>query len=436
MKVLGVVVEYNPFHNGHLYHLTEAKSICDADFTVAVMSGNFTQRGEPAIVDKFARTEIALRCGVDLVLELPCVYAVQDAGGFAFGAISSLAATRVVTDIAFGSESADLEALEKIASILVEQPPSYLRFLHEELKKGHSFPNARRIALMRYVAYEKLFDPSTLKITKRSNDILGLEYIVNAKKLGLKTTFHVIKRIGSDYRDENFKGTFSSASAIRRKIKEGDFESAKKALPDESYSIIMREMDAGRGPVFYEDMEKLILGTFRTMTRDELNEFAGFNEGLDQRFVYYAVRSGTVQEFLESVKAKRFTFSRLRRLSVYPILKMRKKLVEESNEKGPQYLRVLGFNEKGRQLLQLIKRLAPIPIVTNASNYLNISKKATKKERYEHFEPDLFKDQFELDIRATNVHSIFFTNSEERSYERDMRLGPVIIVSKPWNRHN
>jgi len=427
MKVLGIVVEYNPFHNGHLYHLTEAKRICNPDFTVAVMSGSFTQRGEPAIVDKFARTEIALRCGVDLVLELPTIYAIQDAGGFAFGAISSLAATQVVTDIVFGSESADLEGLEKIAKVLVEQPPLYLRFLHEELKRGHSFPNARRIAIMRYAASEKVFDPSTLKIIERSNDILGLEYIVSAKKLGSDIRFHVVKRVGADYHDGSFKGAFSSATAIRNLIRRGEMEQVQHALPQESFSILRREIEAGRGPVFYEDMERLIMGVFRTLTRDDLREYAGFNEGLDQRFAFYAARSGTLQGFLEAVKAKRFTFSRLRRLSIYPILQIKKDLIEESNSKGPQYLRILGFNEMGRKLLHQMKKVCTVPLITNASNYISVAKETVKKDRFQEFDSILFKRQFELDVRATNLHSLYFSNTEDRSYERDMRLGPVII---------
>ncbi len=425
MKVLGIVVEYNPFHNGHLYHLTKAKRICNPDFTVAVMSGSFTQRGEPAIIDKFARTEIALLCGVDLVLELPTIYAIQDAGGFAFGAISSLAATQVVTDVVFGSESADLENLEKIAKVLVEQPPLYLRFLHEELKRGHSFPNARRIAIMRYATSEKVFDPSTLKIIERSNDILGLEYIVSAKKLGLSTRFHVVKRVGADYHDEGFKGTFSSATAIRNLIRRNEMEQVRHALPQESFSILRREMKVGRGPVFYEDMEKLIMGVFRTITRYDLQEYAGFNEGLDRRFTFYAVRSGTLQELLEAVKAKRFTFSRLRRLSIYPILQIKKDLVEESNSKGPQYLRILGFNERGRELLHQMKKVCAVPLITNASNYISVAKEATRKDRFREFDSVLFKRQFELDVRATNLHSLYFSNTEDRSYERDMRLGPV-----------
>lgn len=185
------------------------------------MSGNFCQRGEPAVIDKFARAEIALRMGVDVVLELPVVFATQDAGGFAFGAVSVLDATGVVTDVVFGSESNDIEFLQRAARILYEQPDEYRKFLHEELKKGYSFPNARKYALMRYFSMKGWNEEEVLKLEK-SNDILGMEYIHSALEIGSNIRFHTIKRVGAEEKDTSFRGRFSSATAIRNLMREKD----------------------------------------------------------------------------------------------------------------------------------------------------------------------------------------------------------------------
>ncbi|KUK22696.1 MAG: hypothetical protein XD57_1210, partial [Thermotoga petrophila] len=255
-------MEYNPFHNGHLYHLTSARELVRPDYTIAVMSGNFCQRGEPAVIDKFARAEIALRMGIDVVLELPVVFATQDAGGFAFGAVSVLDATGVVTDVVFGSESNDIGFLQRVAQILYEQPDEYQKFLHEELKKGYSFPNARKYALMRYFSMKGWNEEEVLRLEK-SNDILGVEYIHSALKIGSNIRFHTIKRVGAEEKDTSFRGRFSSATAIRNLIREERWEEVRDSLPEDSFEILMREINEGRGPVFLENMGDFLLSFFR-----------------------------------------------------------------------------------------------------------------------------------------------------------------------------
>lgn len=237
MKVLGLIVEYNPMHNGHLYHLNEAKKIVNPDFTVAVMSGNFCQRGEPAIINKFARTLMALKNGIDIVFELPTVYALQDAGGFAFGAVSILNNLKIITDFVFGSESNDINFLKKIAEILYTQPKNFDEYFKNELKKGYSYPNARKYALQKFLK----FDNETLKKIEKSNDILGIEYIFSILKLNSKIRFHTIKRIKSSYNDPVLRGSISSATAIRTAIKNKiDFS---KSLPKNNYEILSNEIE-------------------------------------------------------------------------------------------------------------------------------------------------------------------------------------------------
>ncbi|MCD6267907.1 MAG: nucleotidyltransferase [Thermotogaceae bacterium] len=428
MRVLGIVVEYNPFHNGHLFHLQKAKELLKPDYTIAVMSGNFCQRGEPAIIDKFSRAEIALKMGVDVVFELPTVYAIQDAGGFARGAIGVLDGTGVVTDIVFGSESNDIEFLKKIAEILHEQPDLYNQFLHEELKKGYSFPNARKYALMRYVEELKIMDPEKVRLIERSNDILGLEYVRAILDLGSSITPHTIKRVGADYKEEEFKGRLSSATSIRKLIRERKMDLVRESVPEESFEVIRRELEEGRGPVFLEDMEKLLLGIMRLKDRDDFSKLYGFSEGLDERFYRFSRISSSIGEFMEKVKSKRFTFTRIRRLMLYVLFEMRKDFVERSNEKGPQYLRILGFTESGRNLLSKMKKASKLPIVSTVSLYRKVLEKALKdEERNMDVDPELFEEQLLLDIKATNVHSLFFKSDREKKGERDFRIQPIFL---------
>lgn len=320
-KVLGLVVEYNPFHYGHLHHLNESIRLVNPDYVVAVMSGNFCQRGEPAIVNKFARAKIALMHGVDVVFELPTIYAVQDAGGFALGSVGILHKTGVVTDIVFGSESGDIDFLKRVAHLLTYQTPEFEVAFKKQLKLGYSYPNARKYALM------DVLDKDVNKLSK-SNDILGIEYIKALIRYNSNITPHVINRIGADYNDETFRGKFSSASAIRKAIKEGLFETSKEAMPKFTYEVIHEEFQAGRGPVFWENLE-FVIALFRKLKREDFEKIYSFNEGLDLRFYESARETGDLQQFVELVKAKRFTYSRIRRAILHVLFEMDKEHVEK-----------------------------------------------------------------------------------------------------------
>ncbi|MCD6449301.1 MAG: nucleotidyltransferase [Thermotogaceae bacterium] len=422
MKVLGIVVEYNPFHNGHLYHLERAKEKVNPDFTVAVMSGNFTQRGEPTIVDKYARAEIALSLGIDIVFELPFVYATQDAGGFAFGAIGILHRSGVVTDIVFGSESSDEEFLKAIAGILHEQPWRYQEILHIKLKQGLSFPNARKEALFEYVKEKKILDPERVRNIEKSNDILGIEYVKSILRYGSKVRFHTIKRVGAEYNDGSFKGKLSSATAIRRMIKEDNFEKAKEALPEKSSEILEREFKAGRGPVFWSDLDRLFLYRFRLMDRDDFKRIYGFVEGLDKRFYEFSKKAKNIQEFIEMVKAKRFTYSRLRRMMLYVLFEVTKEFMEDVNAYGPQYIRVLGFTEKGRELLGFMKKKVSIPIITTPSMY----EKFLQDEELQ-INEELYKKMFLYDIKASDIYSILYPSENNREGNNDFKRKILMI---------
>ena len=409
MRVLGIIVEYNPFHYGHLYHLRKSIEKISPDYVVAVMSGNFVQRGEPSIIDKFARAEIALKSGVDIVIELPLIYSIQDAGGFAIGAVGILERFGVITDIVFGSESAREDVLEKIANITIVYKDQLQKEIRKGMKMGLSFPNARKMALKNLVKKLSIsIDPSIIDIIENSNDILGLEYIRALNLYNSKIKFSCIKRVGAKYSDEEFKGRFSSASAVRKMLELSNYK-VLDHLPEISREIIKREFDSGRGPIFYENMAPLVLGIMRTMERKDFSR-----------------QAANLKELLELVKSKRFTFTKLRRLSLYPIFKITEWLIKESNRLGPQYIRVLGFTTKGRELLAIAKKKSSIPLISTPSLYEKVLLKVLKsKDKPVFLKKDLYIEQFKRDVMATNIYSLFYKNPRYKKGERDMRI-PVI----------
>ena len=233
MKVLGIISEYNPFHLGHLYHLSESKRLVNPDYTIAIMSGNFTQRGEAALVDKWLRTEIAIRCGIDLVIELPVIYASQTAELFAYGGIQLLNHTGLTSYISFGSEIGSLEPLDIISDILVKEDDIFKGFLKTNLNKGLSYPSARQAAIEEYL-YQKGEKAEQVKklvdVLSGSNSILAIEYLKALKRTNSKIQAVTIRRISADYNSLQIQKGKSSATAIRKEIyKSGLSEKVKQA---------------------------------------------------------------------------------------------------------------------------------------------------------------------------------------------------------------
>lgn len=430
LRVLGVVVEYNPFHNGHLHHLNEAKALIAPDYTIAVMSGNFVQRGEPAILDKFSRAEIAVKMGIDVVFELPFVYSIQDANGFARGSIGVLERTRVVTDIVFGSESTDLDGLNKVSEVLINQPKPFKKLLNKYLKEGLSFPNARKYALNEY------FQPfnyaqDIVSVLEQSNDILGLEYLNSLKLYKSDIEPHVIKRVKAKYNQSEFTGEISSATAIRNLIKNNDINKVEQSVPKLSYEILIREIDLGKSPIFFESMREMILAKLRILKKEDLLNIDGVKEGLDKRFIDCSKRNATLTELIECVKTKRFTLTRVKRTLLKIFFDLKEEQVKLYNRYGPQYLRVLGFTKKGQELLNEIKRVSSYPIITTPSRYKRIYNKLSdemlsSKKKYQSI-PEIYISQIEYDFLASNIYSLLFKNKEFASYEPDKKNQVIIF---------
>lgn len=390
-KVLGIVGEYNPLHNGHLYHLEESKKMTSSNYTVAVISGNFTQRGSTAIIDKWSRAEMAIKNGIDLVIELPVLYATSSAENFADGAIKILDSLKVVDYVSFGAETSDIDTLNNFADILYKEPLKYRSFLTHELKKGISFPKARENALLMYLNGNRKY----INVLSSPNNILGVEYIKALKKHKSNIKPISIARFETGYNDVTYSGNIASATAIRNIIKNGGFDVLRKLLPSSSYSILVENIKQGHMVPDLSVFEKQIIYNLRSMYLEEIAELAEVSEGLEHSLKNAADSCNTLDELLSKIKSKRYTSTRLQRILLYSILNITKKDIELSRKTTP-YIRVLGLNNRGKFLISEIAKANPrLEIVTSVKKYID-NNNLNKNLRL----------MIEKDIWATDVYTL------------------------------
>ncbi len=389
-KVLGIIAEYNPFHNGHLYHLQESKKQTGSTYTVAIMSGNFTQRGSTSIIDKWSKAEIALYCGVDLVIELPVLYSISSAENFADGAIKILDSLKVVDYLSFGAETADIPTLQQIAKVLYTEPRQYKTLLTHELKKGLSFPKARENALMMYLNDIRRFT----NVISSPNNILGIEYLKALMKYKSNIQPVAIHRSSVGYNDLEYTDNIASSTAIRNIIKNNGFDVLRNVIPEPSYSILIKNIKQDHIVPDLSTFEKEIIYNLRKMDVSEIAELPDVSEGLEFALKNAANSCNTLNEFLYIIKSKRYTSTRIQRISVYSLLGITKKDMELSKKVTP-YVRVLATNKRGKYLISEILKANPkLEIVTSVKRYLD----SNPNKNYQ-----LLLDK---DIWATNVYTI------------------------------
>ena len=389
-KVIGIIAEYNPFHNGHLYHLQKSLQLTHSSYSVAVISGNFTQRGSTSLVDKWAKTEIAIKNGIDLVLELPLLYSISSAENFAEGAIKILDSLKVVDYISFGSESGDISTLNMIADILYKEPKAYKNILSHELSKGLSFPKARENALLMYLNDIRRFS----NVLSSPNNILGIEYLKALKKLKSPIIPVTIERYNAGYHDTTYNGNVASATAIRNIVKNNGWDILRKVVPENTFSTLLENIKVGHIVPDLSTFEKQIIYNLRKMSLQEIAELPDVSEGLENAIKNAANSCNSVVEFLNIIKSKRYTNTRLQRILLYALLGITKKDIVLSKKAIP-YIRVLGFNNKGKYLISEVARANPkLEIITSVKKYMDTSN--NKNSRY----------MLEKDIWATNVYTI------------------------------
>ena len=327
-EVLGIIGEYNPFHNGHLYHIAKSKEESGAEFVICVISGNFVQRGDTSIVNKWAKAKMALANGADLVIELPTVYSISSAENFAQGAIKILNSLKIVDTISFGMETDDISILNNIANVLYNEPKEYTTMLAHELKKGNSFPKARENALMMYLNDIKKY----VNVLSGSNNILGVEYLKALKKTKSHMIPMGVKRQKVLYNDEYMVDEFASATSIRRMLKTREFDDIRRAMPKSSYQILGQELKQGHYVIDLSCFEKEIIYTLRKMSQEEIANLPDVSEGLDTSLKNAANSCNTLKELINIVKSKRFTQTRIQRILLYALLGIDKKQMDISKK--------------------------------------------------------------------------------------------------------
>lgn len=394
---IGIIAEYDPFHLGHQYHIQETKRCIGEDAAVVcVMSGNWVQRGTCALTDKWTRAELALRGGVDLVLELPIAYTLSSAEGFARGAVELLAHTGVVQTLSFGCACTDVEKLRQTALCL--DSDTYQEELRRMLKKGFPFARCRQETI------RKLLGEETAQLLTDPNNNLGIEYLraLHAQKSSLQPV--AILRRGALHNTPCPKHGFASASYLRGLLTQGAWTEAAAWMPAGAGQILQQA-----GLANLNDVERAILARLRSMQEEDFTRLpdSGSAEGLPARLVRAAQRSNCLEEFYALAKTKRYTYARLRRLTIRAFLE----LPAENTPVPPQYLRVLGMNERGKQVLKAMKTVSSLPILTKCAHIHKLSTEA--------------KQQFEAERRATDLYALCF--DPVRPCGLDYTAGPVIL---------
>lgn len=385
MKICGIVAEYNPFHNGHKYHIEKTKELYGATHIVAVMSGNFTQRGDIAVMDKFRRAETALKNGVDLVIELPVPFALGSAEQFATGSVSLLNSLGCVDMISFGSECGDLSLLEETAGavLFAQQNENFFRYM----KNGDPYP----VALQKTI--EQYYEEEIIDALAEPNNTLAVEYLKALGECGSSIKPVTIKRFGAGHDSSSTTENNASASMIRKLILSGqEVSSYVPELPETDFADIRR-------------LETAILAKLRTMTPSEIEKAPNVLMGLENR-IYKAARvSGNLAELFMLIKTKRYTMARIRRIVMSVFLGIKKSDLKNP----PSYVRILGMNERGREILSAASCSLPMDTSLKA-----LSGSGEKQKRLA-----------SLEERAGNLYGLAF--EKKRPCGTEFTAKPVIL---------
>lgn len=409
MRVTGIIAEYNPFHKGHAYHIEQAKKITGADAVVVVMSGNFTQRGTPAIVDKYARARMALLNGADIVIELPSCYACSSAEYFADGAIALLDGLGIVDSICFGTECGDIELLRPIAEFLANEPEEFKQILRTEMKNGHTYPQARNTALSHCIPGFT----ENQNVIGTPNNILGIEYMKSIIRRNSRIVPYAIQRTGADYHsyrlDDN---AFSSSMALRQSVDlQGSLSLIRDQVPENVYEILKEEFGS-HCPVFPRDLSSMLQYKLLVEEPHGYSSFVDITEDLSDRILKNIYQSYNYEQLCDALKSKNMTYARVSRLLCHILLNIRKADMEAYRNNGTVfYARILGFREDGRNVLGILAGAASLPLITQVSQWRNLPSELAKK-------------QFERDLLATHIYesvSSYKYNSRMRNeYERQI----------------
>lgn len=353
-NIIGIIAEYNPLHNGHIHHIREAARQTEASGIVVVLSSYFTQRGEPALLSKWDRAEMALRAGANLVLELPVFFSCASAGVFAGGGIDLLAATGVANTVSFGMEDPDFSA-GPILDILIHEPSSFKDSLKKYMKSGFSYVKARARALGD-------FDPAFEGFVSHPNNSLALEYMrrVLIKKHPLVCL--PVRREGDGYRAETVCSPMASATALRRLLEEGKFKEAEPLIPPAGGDVLFPCIEAGRAVLSREILWRIARSLLSRTPREELKQSASMTEGMENRLLKFISESASWEEFIAAAVSGRYPAGRVRRQIIHFLLGISRQESLLMQQEGPSYLRPLAADARGRELLREIGKRGSLPV--------------------------------------------------------------------------
>ena len=378
---VGIIAEFNPFHNGHKYLIDTAKKLT-GESVVVIMSGSFVQRGGIAITDKLTRAKAALSNGADLVIELPVTFSHNTAQRFATGAVATLGGCGIIDTLAFGSETGNADALLTAAQMLANEPEAVSLKIKQLMKDGISYPAARQIA------YDGLFDTSVLSTP---NDILAVEYLKACYELNFDMKPCPVKRTGVNHDSKTTTNSIASASQIRQMLCNG--EKTGSFMPCSDFNIY----DEKR-------LDTAVISNLRLISPEKLSQICDIGEGLENKFIQAAMQTDTVTDLCEAVKSKRYTLSRIRRIAYSSLIGITK----DAAALMPSYIRVLGMNENGRQLLRDMKEKATLPVIIKPADYKGDT-------------------IFNLNTRAEDIFSLCAPLENLRCGGNDLRMTPVVM---------
>lgn len=403
MKVLGIIAEYNPFHLGHAYHIQKAKEMTDCDYVIAIMSGSFTQAGNIAIYDKFTRAKLACQNGVDMVIELPTIYANASAPYFAYGATRILDQLHLVSSLCFGSEISQIATLQKAAHILVQQEKNIWNAISENLEQGCSFASAREQALQNHL------DSSIIADITSPNNILGLEYMKSLEQLKSPIQPYLLERKGAAFHDLNLNTshTFASATSIREHIYHCHnhhtldiLPNVHNFVPENTWEVIQSKKTAQN-----EDFYKMLQYQLLSLTREQLSQIQEVTEGMENRILQKLAPNQSYDSWLHTLKSKRYQMSKIKRMLINILLSITKEDMKQAiHNRQSDYAHILAITEGGKSLLPNLQKQASIPIITSYTD--------------SHIEtlPTEVQHLLKIDQKATDIHSICQQDSIKKDY--------------------
>nr|WP_288828308.1 nucleotidyltransferase [uncultured Clostridium sp.] len=404
LYAVGIIAEYNPFHNGHAYHIIKAKELANAEYAVVVMSGDFVQRGSPAIYDKYTRTAMALSCGADLVLEIPSVFASSSAEDFASCAVALLNGLGAVDSLCFGSESGDMEKLSAIATILANEPAIYSEELRIQLKKGAAFPKARNAALVTSGAVRE----EDASILSSPNNILGIEYLKAIYRQNASLIPLTIERNGSDYHDPLLTpDRFCSATGLRKALKETDHLSSEETIFDYVPEPVKLKILESK-PLYYDDFNLLLNTALLRLSMEGIpfQNFADVSDELAARITKQLPDYHTFEEKINQLKTRQYTYTRISRALLHILLGTTNQLTAAGRQAGyAPYARILGFKKTSVPLMGEIKKRGSIPLIAKtAGAETGFTGAAASMLRHDFYSSHIYQTvlQAKYDIKVKN----------------------------------